>query len=119
MRCLLILLCFEINQISYLILYNHFSVIIIYIFPFSFFFFFFFFGKQGAEVESTLQVSSSELCIPKHSACHNDLEPYSELMKWLKEVDQAVFLELCQVSRGCCVYFLHTTGSSAKLLTSA
>ncbi|XP_029188068.2 exocyst complex component 1-like isoform X2 [Acropora millepora] len=54
------------------------------------------FQHHGAEVEGTLQPHSSELYIPKHSACHNDLAPYSELMKWVKEVDQAVFLELCQ-----------------------
>ena len=59
-------------------------------------FFCFFFCRQGAEVETVVQ-HSSELCIPKHLACHNDLAPFSELMKWLKEVDQTVFLELCQV----------------------
>ena len=81
--------------------------------------FFVLFGEQGAEVEGTLQPHSSELYIPKHSACHDDLAPYSELMKWVKEVDQAVFLELCQVRRGCSVSFSHTTGSCAKLPTTA
>lgn len=47
----------------------------------------------------TLVQHSSELCIPKHLACHNDLAPFSDLMKWLKEVDQTVFFELCQVLR--------------------
>ena len=56
------------------------------------------FCLQGADVEGTVQQYPSELCLPKHSACHNDLAPYSELMKWLKEVDQEVFKELCQVS---------------------
>ena len=46
----------------------------------------------------TVVQHSSELCIPKHLACHNDLAPFSDLMKWLKEVDQKVFLELCQVT---------------------
>ncbi|XP_068717955.1 exocyst complex component 1-like isoform X1 [Montipora capricornis] len=54
------------------------------------------FQRHGAEVEGTVQQNPSELCLPKHSACHKDLAPYSELMKWLKEVDQEVFKELCQ-----------------------
>ena len=81
--------------------------------------FFVLLAEQGAEVEGTLQPHSSELYIPKHAACHNDLAPYSELMKWVKEVDQAVFLELCQVSRDCSVSFLHTTGTCAKPPTTA
>lgn len=52
----------------------------------------------------TLVQHSSELCIPKHLACHNDLAPFSDLMKWLKEVDQTVYLELCQV---CYVHSFH------------
>ena len=55
-----------------------------------------FFRKQGIEPETVVQ-HSSELCIPKHLACHNDLVPFSDLMKWLKEVDQTVFRELCEV----------------------
>ena len=81
--------------------------------------FFVLLAEQGAEIEGTLQPHSSELYIPKHAACHNDLAPYSELMKWVKEVDQAVFLELCQVSRDCSVSFSHTTGSCAKPPTTA
>lgn len=53
------------------------------------------FTRHGIEPETVVQ-HSSELCIPKHLACHNDLAPFSDLMKWLKEVDQTVFLELCQ-----------------------
>ncbi|XP_078371204.1 exocyst complex component 1-like isoform X1 [Oculina patagonica] len=53
------------------------------------------FQRHGTEVETVVQ-HSSELCIPKHLSCHNDLAPFSDLMKWLKEVDQTVFLELCQ-----------------------
>ena len=49
----------------------------------------------------TVVQHSSELCIPKHLSCHNDLAPFSDLMKWLKEVDQTVFLELCQVLIRC------------------
>ena len=49
----------------------------------------------------TVVQHSSELCIPKHLSCHNDLAPFSDLMKWLKEVDQTVFLELCQVLVQC------------------
>ena len=55
-----------------------------------------FFSYQGTDLETLVQ-HSSELCIPKHLACHSDLAPFSDLMKWLKEVDQTVFLELCQV----------------------
>ena len=54
------------------------------------------FFLQGTDMETVVQYSS-ELCIPKHRSCHNDLAPFSDLMKWLKEVDQTVFLELCQV----------------------
>ncbi|RMX37015.1 hypothetical protein pdam_00005051 [Pocillopora damicornis] len=53
------------------------------------------FTRHSLDVETLVQ-HSSELCIPKHLACHNDLAPFSDLMKWLKEVDQTVFLELCQ-----------------------
>lgn len=53
------------------------------------------FTRHGIDLETLVQ-HSSELCIPKHLTCHNDLAPFSELMKWLKEVDQTVFLELCQ-----------------------
>lgn len=49
----------------------------------------------------TVAQPSSELCIPKHQSCHSDLTPFSDLMKWLKEVDQTVFLELCQVLIQC------------------
>ncbi|XP_020608511.1 exocyst complex component 1-like isoform X2 [Orbicella faveolata] len=53
------------------------------------------FQRHGTDMETVVQ-HSSELCIPKHLSCHNDLAPFSDLMKWLKEVDQTVFLELCQ-----------------------
>lgn len=42
---------------------------------------------------------SSELCIPQHLACHKELTPFTDLMKWLKEVDPPVFMDLCQVKR--------------------
>lgn len=51
---------------------------------------------QGTDMETVVQ-HSSEMCIPKHLSCHKDLDPFSELMKWLKEVDHTVFQELCQV----------------------
>lgn len=51
---------------------------------------------QGTDMETVVQ-HSSEMCIPKHLSCHKDLDPFSELMKWLKEVDHTVFEELCQV----------------------
>lgn len=55
------------------------------------------FCRQGAEVDTAPVQHPMDLRIPNHNACHNDLAPFSDLMKWLKEVDQAVFLELCQV----------------------
>ena len=55
---------------------------------------------QGTDMETMVQYSS-ELCIPKHKSCHNDLTPFSDLMRWLKEVDQTVFRDLCQVLIQC------------------
>ena len=61
---------------------------------------------KGTDMETMVQYSS-ELCIPKHLACHNDLAPFSDLMRWLKEVDQTVFRDLCQVLIKCSYPQIH------------
>ena len=40
---------------------------------------------------------SSELIIPSHNKIHDELAPYTDLMFWLKEIDNSKFTELIQV----------------------
>ncbi|XP_031555794.1 exocyst complex component 1-like isoform X2 [Actinia tenebrosa] len=52
------------------------------------------FQQHGVDTDMPAK-HSSELHLPKHLNCHKELLPYCDLMKWLKEIDPEVFLELC------------------------
>ncbi|XP_048589253.1 exocyst complex component 1 isoform X2 [Nematostella vectensis] len=52
------------------------------------------FPQHGLDSETPVRYSS-EMHLPKHLNCHKDLLPYTGLMKWLKVVDQELFMDLC------------------------
>lgn len=56
------------------------------------------FIHQGNEMGGgTLTLYSQELKLPQHTKCHRELLPYSDLMSWLKAVDNDSFLKLRKV----------------------
>ncbi|KAG8178072.1 hypothetical protein JTE90_007057 [Oedothorax gibbosus] len=51
----------------------------------------------GNEVEENLTHLASDLTLPKHSNCHRQLLPYTELMNWLKDTEPNSYTQLCRV----------------------
>lgn len=55
------------------------------------------FVHLGNESGDTLNWSASQLTLPVHSNCHEELTPYTELMHWLKRVDPTSYGKLMKV----------------------
>lgn len=51
----------------------------------------------GNECDENLCSFASELTLPKHTSCHKELLPYTELMHWVKVVDTGCYLKLSKV----------------------
>uniref|UniRef100_A0A2L2Y966 Exocyst complex component 1 n=1 Tax=Parasteatoda tepidariorum TaxID=114398 RepID=A0A2L2Y966_PARTP len=55
------------------------------------------FHHLGNECEENLTFLSPELTLPKHSTCHKELLPYTELMNWVKVTSPSSYAQLCRV----------------------
>lgn len=55
------------------------------------------FNHLGNEHGETLSFFAQELTLPTHTACHNELLPYMELVHWLKISDYSCFSLLVEV----------------------
>ncbi|XP_076310554.1 exocyst complex component Sec3 isoform X2 [Tachypleus tridentatus] len=55
------------------------------------------FVHLGNERGENLSFYASELTLPKHTACHGELMPYTDLMHWLKVSDPSSYNQLTKV----------------------
>lgn len=51
----------------------------------------------GNEFEENLSYFAADLTLPKHSFCHKELLPYTELMNWVKVTEPTSYSQLCRV----------------------